>query len=503
MGTLPLALTGVATNFLVPMQLIQVQFAQGVLLGNPGVPKVLLMGVKLSGGTATADTTTYQLGTEADVIDLFGAGSDVHVAWRTFTKVCKSADVWGIGITESGGTAASATLTFATNASAAGEAKLTMFGETISVSFASGDAFDTAIAEAMKAAINAQTHWPVSAARVGGVVTITYKTKGTNGNWARLHTSITSGAGTTLTPSASTLGSGATDEVYTTALATILGATYEYIVPCVNPTAGSDTRVSAVSDQVLTQALPTSGIRQQMLFASADSLSNATTLVTAYNKARNSCVWQKNSEWMPYQLAAHQCAVRYNRETGADPGASYDGYGLGVNDIWFVPVPYATSDYPSQANINTALAVGLTPIGVTSQRKTYCVMSCTAAGADPRIRDTCKVTVSDRFAADLAAQDASVYPQAKIMDNEPEGVRPYPAGICTPIREKDNVISPVLRRYRDAGLLTNVDGTNGSIAATATGIDPTVKTRINARIPIEVTPLRHQAQFLINEVSSG
>lgn len=503
MGTLALSLTGISTNWLPPGQLIQVQFAQGTLLGDPSQPKVLLMGVKNTAGSATAGTIVYPLGTEAEVIALFGTGSDVHVAWRSFTAVCKTANLYGIGIAESAGVNASATITFTTAATGSGSAEVTMFGETVSVSFQSGDAFDTVIAEAVKNAINAQTHWPVTAARVDGVVTITYRTKGTNGNWARLRVKITAGVGTTMVASGAVLASGATDEVYTTALGSILAARYNYIVPCVNPTGTSDARLAAVSAQVLSQALPGSGIRQQMVAATADSLSNATTLVTTYNKAGNQIWWHKNSEEMPFQVAAHNAAVRYNLETGADPGVNYDGYGPGVNDVFFLKPQYSDADFPTQANINTALSVGLSPIGVNAQKKAYMVMSCTAAGADPRIRDTSKVTVTYRFVDDVAALDASIWSRSKVADNEPEGARPYPANICTPNRLKDTVIVPVLRRYRDDGLLTNVDGLTGSIASCATGIDPTVTTRINARIQVNVTPLRHQVQFLVNEVSTG
>jgi len=504
MGTLALSLTGISTNWLPPAQLIQVQFAQGTLLGDPGQPKVLLVGTVLTSGSATADTQAYPLGTEAEVIDYFGEGSDIHVAWRAFTSVCKTANMYGIGATESDGTAASITITFAGTAAGVGSAELTMFGETISVSFASGDAFDTAIAEDLKDVINDQTHWPVTAARSLGVITITYKTKGTNGNWARTHVKITSGVTTTMVAGGTgVLASGATDEVFTTALSTILASHYDYIVPCVNPTAGADARLSSVSAQVLTQALPASGIRQQLIAASADSLSNATTLVTAYNKAANQIWWHTNSEELPLQIAAHNAGVRYNEETGADPGVSYDGYGPGTNDVFFIKPQYSGSDHPTQAEINTALSVGLSPIGVNSQDKAYMVMSCTAAGADPRIRDTSKVTVSYRFVNDLVARDASIWPRAKIADNEPVGARKYPAKICTPTRLRDTVIEPVLREFRDRGLLIEVDGPTGSLASTATGLDPTVSTRINARIPIKVTPLRHQVQFLVNEVSTG
>jgi hypothetical protein len=43
----------------------------------------------------------------------------------------------------------------------------------------------------------------------------------------------------------------------------------------------------------------------------------------------------------------------------------------------------------------------------------------------------------------------------------------------------------------------------GTIASLAVGIDPTVITRMNARIPLTVSPLLHQFGALVTEVSSG
>lgn len=503
MGTLALSLTGVSTNWLVPQILLQIAFAQGTLTGNPGQKKVLIMGPKTSSGSATADTMVYgPLSVESDVIATFGARSPVHMAWRAFTKTCKTAAVYGIAVTESAGVAATDTITFTTNATGTGTAVYTVGGQEVSVSFQSGDAFDTSIAEAMTDAINALAYAPVSATRSGGVITVAYPVKGTNGNWVRHRGSITSGVGTTMAVAHSTLQSGATDESYTTALATVLSQQYDIIIPCVNPTAGSDTRLSALITQVLLQAYATSGILQQVISGCADTLSNATTLVTAYNKARLQIAHQKNSELQPFEIAAHLAALRYNTES-SDPGANYDGYGLQANDVWLVPAPYATSDWPSAIDVNTALSVGLTPIAVNPAGKSYLVMSCTAAGADPRIRDTCKVTVADSFGQDLVAKQGSQWARAKLADDEPAGARPYPTKVLTPTRLKELTIVPLLRSYAELGRLTEVDGDAGSIACVATGIDPTVVTRINAQIPIKVMPLCHQAQFLVNEVSSG
>jgi hypothetical protein len=224
--------------------------------------------------------------------------------------------------------------------------------------------------------------------------------------------------------------------------------------------------------------------------------------VIAYNKAENQILHQKNSDWEPMELAAQFAGVRYNLETGNDPGVSYDGYGLGLSDLWYAPPAYATADRPSPINVNTAISVGLTPVA-SSGSKSYVVMSCTAAGADPRIRDTAKVTVCFRFADDLAARWASQWPRCKIAEDLPDGAKPYLANICTPARAKALTIVPLIRDYQDRSLLVNVDGTTGTITSTATGIDPTVLTRMNARIPLSVTPILHQFAALVTEVSSG
>lgn len=504
MATLPLSLTGVASNWVVPQTMIQVSFAQGALLANPGQTKVLLTGVKTTAGSATVGTQVYgPLSRESDVTEYFGAGSPIHRAWLRISQVCKTAAVYAICAAESAGTAASDTITFATAATGAGSVRYTCAGETVEVAFQSGDAYDTDIAADLVTAINAQTHWPIAATRSNGVVTVTAKIKGTSGNWIRHRASITSGVGTTVAVAHSTLTSGATDESYTTLLSTILSEKFDYIVPCINPTAGSNANIAALVTQMQTQALATSNIRQQAIVCSADTLSNATTFVTAYNKPPVSVLHQKNSEWEPLEIAAHVAGIRYNEETGADPGVSYDGYGLGVNDIWAVPAQYSTSDRPSAIDINTALSVGLSPIAVNAAGKSYLVMSCTAAGADPRVRDTAKVTVAYRFASDLAARYASQWARSKLADNEPDGAKAYPSNVLTPERLATLTVYPMLRQYRDASLLVNVDGDAGSIASASVGIDPSVSTRINCKIPLNVTPLNHQAQFLINEVSSG
>ena len=198
MGTMILPLTGFSTSNQVPGTYIEVKFAQGELLGNGLVPKVLFIGPKTSAGAATVDTQVYPIYTEQDAIDNFGAGSPVHRMFRRFSQVCKSAMVYGIAALEnSGGTAATDTITFTGTAGATGTASATVCGETVSVSFVKDDT-PTVIALALKNQMALQTHWPVIPTVDAGVITLTNKVKGANGNCVRIRANITSGVTTTV-----------------------------------------------------------------------------------------------------------------------------------------------------------------------------------------------------------------------------------------------------------------------------------------------------------------
>jgi phage tail sheath gpL-like len=508
MGSLALSLTGVASNWLVPQQLIEVALAQGAVMGAAGTPRILLMGVKTTAGsgTATPDTTVYgPLSVERDVVTYFGNKGNHHLMWREIAAKCPNALIYGIAVTEGAGVAATNTIVLGAGpATANGTLNYSICGQQFSCAISNGDTV-TVAGDALALQINS-AFLPVIAVNTAGSVAITYRCKGTNGNFVRYHGTLTGATAMTATFTAGTLASGATDEVYTTALATIAADQYDYIVPAINPTTTADARFLAISNALATQVLPTSGIRQQAIMCSAASLANATTLVTTYNKFHNQVLWQKNSEQEPCLIAAQWAGIRYMSETGGSPHASYDNYGSIPTDNWTVPCQYLQSDFPSAVDVNTALSVGLTPIAAMKggTGKSYVVMSCTAQGADPRIRDTAKVTVTYRFAADLAARDASIYPRAHVSDDPPVGAKPPPPDVCTPQREQANVINPLLYLYRDNGWLTDVDtAVTGSVAATVVGIDPVVVTRINARIPLKVTAIRHQFCALVSEVSSG
>jgi len=80
------------------------------------------------------------------------------------------------------------------------------------------------------------------------------------------------------------------------------------------------------------------------------------------------------------------------------------------------------------------------------------------------------------------------------------------ANVCTPDRLKTLTIAPLYKQYANDGWLDSaktLDSTSGDMVACTTGIDPNNATRINARVPLHVTPLLHQFAALVSENSAG
>lgn len=509
MGTLTQPVSGLSSSDPVPGAYLEVLFAQGPVTSDGSTKKVLFIGPKTSSGSATNDTQLYLLGTLDDTIDRFGAGSGVHRAHRRFLETCKTAIVYGISPAESTNSAAanaSNTVTFTGTASKNGLVKHYICGEEVQTGITKDSTAGT-IASAHAAQINLKTWLPVTAAASGGVVTLTAKLKGTNGNAIRQFVEIASGITTTVSAGNETLTGGVQDESYTTALSTIEATEFSKIIPCLNVTGTADTRVGSCQAQIVSQAEPVTGIRQQLIVGHAGTSADAITFAAAtnglQNKARCQCVWQERSQWEPMELAAHFAGVRYSKEAG-DPGYNFDDYGKGVNDTWNVPKQYTASYWPTRSEISTAISGGLTPIAVSGER-TYLVRSVTAS-TDVRVRDTSKVTVADQFAADLAARYASQWSGAKVQDDPSNDNVQVANNVCTPDRLKGFTIIPLYKQYANDGWLDSdktLDSTTGDIVACATGIDPNNATRINARIPLHVTPLLHQFAAVVSENSAG
>ena len=508
-----IVLAGIAANDPTPNPaFIEVNFAQGTSGGNSSAYEILLLGNKLSTGSATVDTVVYgpdslvPMQTESDVIALFGAGSELHRMWRRVNKINKSTTVRALAVTESAGTPASGTVVLATAATASGTIRVWIGDEFADTSVASGDAVDT-IGAAVAASINAKTHWPVTAAYNSGTdtVTITAKQKGPRGNEIRYQAATLGAIGTTLTGGAAdtALSGGATADSNTAALATILADRYFYIVSAAN----DSTQLGALVTQVNSQALAATGLRQGVFAGYSGSLGNGITLSTGLNAARGEIVWQKGSDWTGAELAANAAAIYGLLEVKPKPRTNFCNFGQRAADqpFWVVPAPRLASDHPTAADIKSALNNGLCPVGVIRKTgATYLVNRATTRSLngsqqDYRIRSAHKRTICDFFADDLGAILTERFGDKKIGDDAPAGTPPLGSDFVTPDRMRGTVVG-LIDVYASNG---NWDPLGAQRMKDSLEVQRQVSNRARMGVRISAEPVENFEQGLvqINQVA--
>ena len=195
---------------------------------------ILLVGQMVS-GTASSGALVEDFISEAEFNAAFGRTSQVAKAGRALLEALSISrirpTVSAIALTDNGsGVAATGTIVFATNATAAGT--ITIYIDSIrngkyEIAVASGDT-PTVIGDALVAAITANLDSPVTAVNTTGSVAITAVNKGTQGNTIGFKYDIGTVTGTTVTLTA--MASGATDPSLTTLFDVIASQRFTTIV---------------------------------------------------------------------------------------------------------------------------------------------------------------------------------------------------------------------------------------------------------------------------------
>lgn len=511
-----IVLTGLASTDPLPGNYVEVLFAQGPTAGFAGQRPILLIGNKTSAGNAVVDTTVYGPDTpvpaltEQDVINLTGTGSEIHRMWRRARAVAgTSVSIYFICVTASAGTAASKQFTLLNVPTTQITIRQYVGDEFVDYTAASGDTL-ASITSAISGLINAKTHWPVTAAQSTSATsndswTLTARVAGPRGNWIRAMASISAGNGstpnTTLTGTTDAfLTAGATADVNTTALGNILASRYYYIASA----AEDATQAGALLTQVNSQALPTTGIRQRCFFGSVDTQSNVDTIATGLNGARAEVVWLKAGLWTPAELAAHAAALYAVEELGSKPRLNFSGYPKNDSQaaLWQnMPAPRDRTAWPTPTVLRTALNNGVTPIGVSTNGKTYLVKRITTkcltgSTADYRIRDAHKVTIPDFFADDLVTKADLQLGGKNLTDDVAQGQEPPPSDTTTPNRFRD-LCNGLINTYAANGLLQKADLTKQEMIVQR---DPANSSRIQASIGLYPEDILDSTATVVKQV---
>lgn len=288
----------------------------------------LLLGQKLPAASAVA-STRYLISSNGEAIDLFGAGSPLHLMCKRFLQNNPAGKVYAAAQTDAGAsTAASQTLAFTGPATGDGTIYLYIGGKLVEVGVSDGDSITT-IGDAVDAAVLADDELPVTSANAAGTVTFTAKVKGTVGNQITLAVNPLGQAGGQVLPDgvgatlgAATLASGATDPTVANWTTSLGDEAFDLIVLQFAATAALDELQTTLTTR-WGATVATDGV---LIAAEDDSAGDLETLVEGYNDEHISIVgFKESASWLSpaYEVAAAYAGVvaRYCVES-EDPGQS-------------------------------------------------------------------------------------------------------------------------------------------------------------------------------------
>lgn len=171
--------TGIPTSWKLPLFWATVD---GTKAGNVSEPqRVLLVGQKLTGGTATADVP-IPVGSRELAKQMFGTGSMLARMVDAFMNSNTSNQLWALPIVEpAAGTAATGSIAFTSAATASGVLTIYIAGQKVQITVQTTDTTAN-LATNLTAAINALTDLPVTAVAVTSSCNLTARWKGLTGN---------------------------------------------------------------------------------------------------------------------------------------------------------------------------------------------------------------------------------------------------------------------------------------------------------------------------------
>ncbi|ADE10477.1 phage tail sheath subtilisin-like domain-containing protein [Sideroxydans lithotrophicus] len=431
------------------------KLAVRTLPGN--LQKVLVIGQRIAAGTVAANVLT-DVFSDAEAATYFGNGSQLHMMCRAAIKANPYLSLQAIAMDDAGaGVLAAGTVTLTGPATKAGVLTVKVAGKPVQIAVAATDTA-TAMAAAVAAQVALQPDLPVTAAAALGVVTLTAKNKGTQGNNIKIEAAVTAEGVTTAVVA---MANGATDPTLATALATVFAAGHNIII-------------SAWNDQTSLTALRThldsvSGSLEQRgcigIYGHTGTLAAATTLAGQINAGRISGPNLKVPE-QPCELAAAYGAVVAGEEDPARP--------LNTLELVGITAP-ALADQLSRTEQESALNNGVTPLEVGPGEKVQIVRAVTTYTLDAQsvpdisLLDLTTIRTLDYVRKACRERIALRFPREKLSERTAPKVR-------------DQLLD-VLYKLEDLEIVELVDDNADGVIVERDLQDPN---RLDAKIPVDV-----------------
>lgn len=505
----------------IPLVSFAVRLGVGAGANAPTGLKVMLVACMVAAGTATAGVPV-EVGDATDANAKFGARSRLAAACRAFRLIAPRARLYACPVADPAATAATAVLTFAGPATAAGVIRLRVAGQLVrEVQIPSGTTL-TQAAALVKAALDEMSELPCTGALSGSdneVLTLTASNTGTQGNQLRVQFEITA-PGITIAlnaASAATRGkayfgsgspatAGSGNPTLTTALSAISGARYDRIGVDID----DDTLRGTVATHVDTQSGINVGNRRMgHALCVDDTVSTVQADATAIGaNPRMVLIHQKRFHNPGCEiLGAYLAAKVYGPIDGALPGE--DTYRAAkANGLSLYPAILATDEEErlSSTDVNSLLASGVTVIGVDPGHPGYAAVVRPVTtrtlnaqgGTSYAAHDTSKVAVPDYVADRLEAWAAANYADKNIVDDpattEEAPSNPY---LIWPSAIRDDVLA-ILRAMEEEGLVRNVTANASAVTVTRETVEGT--TYAVATVPTAVVDHLHSTVGEVRQI---
>lgn len=467
----------IPSNIRSPLAYIEVN-ASNQNSNQPTNKRILVIGQRLSTGTVSANVPTL-IASYSQAVSSFGQGSILANMFKTLFDNNQFTEKWCLPLDDdAGGTAATGTIVVTGPATAAGTIYLYMGGVKLSIAVANGDTA-TIIGASISTAINANLDLPVTSAAVTGTVTVTFRHKGTIGNYYNMQLnyagalageSLPAGVGITITQ----LATGATDPSLTTPLAALPEQIFDYwVCPYQN-----STTLTSLDTEMDSRW---SGIRMlegHVFAAAAGTVASLVTLGTGRNSPHMSILDAGNNSPTPSYLWAAAYAGQVASSASIDPARPFTT--LPLVDILAEPV----QNRRLLADKNTLLYDGISTHNVAQdgtveiERVITCYQTNSFGVADGVYLDVTTPLTLAALRQDLRGRITSKFARMKLAD---DGTR-FGAGqaIVTPSIIKSEIIAWA-KQMSLAGLVEDMEDFKANLIVERNVSDPT-------RVDVQLTP---------------